>query len=103
MRYALTQVNPTAPATGAGVVFTVSLRGKTPGETTLALGPVEMADRRGQTLPVTAEAGTIKVVAAEAPSATSRIFAGFARAGNGRGRASTFSDKRSHPGFRDPG
>ena len=69
LRYALTQVNPTAPASGAGVVFTVSLRGKTPGDTTLAFGPVEMADRRGQALPVTAEPGTIKVIAAEAPSA----------------------------------
>jgi hypothetical protein len=68
LRYALTQVNPTAPATGTGVVFTVSFRGKTPGEATLALGPVEMADRRGQALPVTAEAGTIKVIAAEAPT-----------------------------------
>ena len=102
LRYALTQVNPTAPATGAGTVFTVQFRGKTPGETTLTLGPVEMADRRGQTLPVSVEAGTIKVVAAEAPDGDSLTFVRFACARNDRGRASIFSDKRSCPGFRDP-
>jgi hypothetical protein len=69
LRYALTQVNPTQPASGTGVIFIVQFRGKTPGETTLTLGPVEMADRQGQTLPVTIQSGTIRVITAESLAA----------------------------------
>ncbi len=76
LRYALTQVNPTEPASGAGVIFTVQFRGKAAGESALTLGPVELADRQGQLLPVTVQSGTIKVVATQAPTpvlpATSR-------------------------------
>jgi hypothetical protein len=62
LRYAITQVNPTQPASGTGVVLTVRFRGKAAGEAPLTLGPVEMADRQGQSLPVTVEHGTIRVV-----------------------------------------
>ena len=53
LRYALTQVNPTQPVSGTGVIFTVQFRGKAAGETALTLAPVELADRQGQLLPVT--------------------------------------------------
>ena len=66
LRYALTQVNPTQPASGTGVIFTVLFRGKSAGETALKLEPVEMADRQGQILPVTVQSGTIKVVTSQA-------------------------------------
>lgn len=66
LRYAATQVNPTGPATGTGVVLAIQLRARSPGETSLALGPVELADRQGQLIPVTVEPGTIRVVAAQA-------------------------------------
>jgi hypothetical protein len=66
LRYALTQVNPSQPVSGTGVLFTVQFRGKAAGETALTLAPVEMADRQGQLLPVTIQGGTIKVVASQA-------------------------------------
>lgn len=68
LRYAATQVNPTEPANGTGVVLTLQLRAKTPGETSLALGPVELADRQGQLIPVTVEPGAITVVEMRAPA-----------------------------------
>lgn len=71
LRYAITQVNPTAPASGAGVVFTVQFRGKTVGEMALAISPVELADRQGRSLPVTAQSVTIRVVASQAPAPVS--------------------------------
>ena len=66
LRYALTQVNPTQPASGTGAIFTVQFRGKSAGETALKLEPVEMADRQGQILPVTVQSGTITVVGNQA-------------------------------------
>ncbi len=69
LRYAVTQVNPTQPANGAGVILTVQFRGKAPGETALTLGPVEVADRQGQLLAVTVAPGAIRVVEAQAPPA----------------------------------
>lgn len=69
LRYAITQVNPTEPAAGTGVILTVQFRGKTSGETALTLGPVELADRQGQLLPVTVEPGAIRVVESRAPAA----------------------------------
>ena len=68
LRYTLTQVNPTQPVSGTGVIFTVQFRGKTTGETALTLVPVELADRQGQLLPATVEGGTIRVVADQAPT-----------------------------------
>ena len=68
LRYAITQVNPTQPASGTGVLFTVQFRGKAAGETALTLGPVELANRQGQLIPVTIQGGTLKVVAGQAPT-----------------------------------
>ena len=48
LRYAITQVNPTAPASGVGSSSTCGFAGRPPGATTLAVGPVELADRRGR-------------------------------------------------------
>jgi hypothetical protein len=78
--YALTQVNPSLPATGTGVLFSVRLRGKTAGRSQLKIGFVEMANRRGGLLAVQPQDGTIRVTAAGvgstagavAPAATAR-------------------------------
>ena len=70
LQYVITQVNPTAPASGTGVVLAFQVRGRQAGETPITFESVEMADRRGQTLAVTPSSGTIKVVAASAAPAT---------------------------------
>jgi len=62
--YALTQVNPTLPATGTGVLFSVRLRGKAAGRSELKIDFVEMANRRGGLLAVQPQDGTIRVIAA---------------------------------------
>ena len=79
LRYAMTQVNPTQPASGAGVIFTVQFRGKAAGETAFKLAPVEMADRQGQMLPVTVQSGTLRVVSqpsTKIPVPTSQLHGG---------------------------
>ena len=63
LNYVTTQISPTLPATGAGVVFSVQLRAKAAGETSLTLDSVEMANGKGQMLPVTVKSGTIRVIA----------------------------------------
>jgi hypothetical protein len=55
LRYVITQVSPTEPATGDGVVFTVQLRALADsGEGAFTLGPIEMADSAGTLLGSTA-------------------------------------------------
>ena len=61
LRYIVTQVNPTPPATGSGVVFAVNFRARAAGQTAVTITQVEMADREGLLLAVTAGAGTIEV------------------------------------------
>ncbi len=61
LRYVVTQVNPTAPATGAGVVFSFEVRAKTGGTTELEVTLVEMSDRDGNLLAVTTGLATIQV------------------------------------------
>jgi hypothetical protein len=67
LRYAITQVNPTEPASGTGVILAVQFRGKAAGETALKLDAVELANRQGQLLPAVFEGGSIRVVADRAP------------------------------------
>lgn len=69
LRYVVTQVNPTEPASGTGIVFIAQIRGKAPGGTVLTLGPVEMADRVGQLLPVAVQEVSIRIAAEEEASA----------------------------------
>lgn len=61
LRYVVTQVNPTPPATGSGVVFSFQVRARAGGATDLAVTLVEMSDRDGNLLAVTTGMATIQV------------------------------------------
>jgi hypothetical protein len=61
LRYVATQVNPTPPASGSGVVLSLRLRARAAGEVTIAITSVEMADRDGFLLAVTPGAATIMI------------------------------------------
>lgn len=62
LHYAIAQVNPTEPASGDGVLFTVQLRALAEsGEGAFTIGPVEMADRTGVILDVQMESGLIRI------------------------------------------
>ena len=62
--WAATQVNPTGPVTGTGPILVIQFRGKTRGASAaIEFTSVELADRRGNVLPVTRQAGTLSVVA----------------------------------------
>lgn len=61
-RYAVTQINPTPPASGNGVIFTLRVRGKTISESALTFTSVQMADQDATPLPVTPQNGTVRVV-----------------------------------------
>lgn len=53
LRYVVTQINPTPPANGSGLLFTVRLRGKgVAGQGSFVIENVEMSDRNGNLLPV---------------------------------------------------
>jgi hypothetical protein len=61
--FAMTQVNPSPPVTGSGVVFTVLFRGKTLGAASpLTITYQKMATRGGEVIAATAENGEIRVV-----------------------------------------
>lgn len=66
LRYAATQVNPTPPAAGDGIVFTLQVRGKAAGVSPLRIDLVEMANRSGELLSVTTQDGAITVSASGA-------------------------------------
>lgn len=74
IKYASVQLNPRAPATGAGVIFSFQVRGKAAGrQTTLSVEALEMADRNGVSLPAQKQDGAVQVSAAAAtpqPTAT---------------------------------
>ena len=67
--YVLTQVNPTPPASGKGVVLSLYFKGKINGQSSkLAVTFVESADRRGNKLPVQSAEISLKVVAPRPPT-----------------------------------
>jgi hypothetical protein len=77
LQYVITQVNPSQPVTGTGVICSVQFRGKLLGqESALTIGFVEIANRRGVKLSVRGQNGRLAVVQpkpptpAPAPSAT---------------------------------
>lgn len=70
LRYVVTQVNPTPPATGGGVVFTFQMRGRANGVSPLRVDLVEMANRSGELLPVTTTDGAITVTGGQPPAPT---------------------------------
>lgn len=63
-RYALTQINPTPPASGSGVLMYVTFRAVAPGTSTLALSGI-LSDRNGVRLPFVTQGGMVTVVDAE--------------------------------------
>lgn len=60
-RYVVTQLNPTPPATGSGIVLTVQVRARAAGLTDLTIPLVEMSDRDGNLLAVNAASSSIEV------------------------------------------
>lgn len=61
LRYAVTQVNPTPPAGGSGVVFTFQVRGRASGVSPLRVVLVELANRSGELLSVMTRDGAVTV------------------------------------------
>jgi hypothetical protein len=70
LRYAVTQVNPTPPASGSGTVFTIQVRGRAAGTSLLRIDLVEMANRSGELLAVTTSDGTITITGTAAAQPT---------------------------------
>lgn len=63
LQYVITQVNPTQPVNGNGVVVSLLVRGKSLGKRgQLTIDFVDIADRRGRKLTVQPKSGTISVV-----------------------------------------
>ncbi len=74
VQYVITQVNPTPPASGMGVVFSIQLRGKSPGgQSDLTIDFVEIADRHGMKLSVHPESGLLVVVPTKPPTPTPAV------------------------------
>lgn len=66
LQYVVTQVNPTPPANGSGVVVSLLVRGKTLGKSgALTIDYVQIADRSGKKLAVQLESGMISIVTAK--------------------------------------
>ena len=61
LRYVMTQVNPTLPATGSGVILSLQARGKAAGQAVFIVESVEMADRRGEALVVRPQNETVRL------------------------------------------
>lgn len=62
VQYAVTQINPTEPANGDGVIVTIAFRGRVAGrQSALTIESVTLANRDGTTLPVALHNGVITV------------------------------------------
>ncbi|MBI5879015.1 MAG: hypothetical protein HZB53_15295 [Chloroflexi bacterium] len=71
LQYVTTQVNPSPPVSGRGIVVSVLVRGKALGkQTAFTISFVEIADRTGRKLPVRGQAGNIVVVQPKPPTPT---------------------------------
>ena len=70
LMYVITQVNPSPPANGNGVVFWIEMRGKVMGESPFTIEFVDAADREGKTLTLDKQNGTIRVVKPKPPTPT---------------------------------
>lgn len=74
LQYVVTQVNPTEPASGAGIVVSILFRGKALGaQSELTITAVQIADRRGMKLDIQPQMSALTVVAPkpETPTPTS--------------------------------
>jgi hypothetical protein len=74
VRYAVTQINPTLPATGSGTLFTFQVRGKSGGDSQLRIDLVEMSNRSGELLPVQTAGGAVRVTGSAAVQPTAIIL-----------------------------
>lgn len=73
IRYAMTQLNPTAPASGSGLLFVVHLRARSEQSAApVAFVRKDLADRNGGTISSTAVDGSIGTVAPDEPSLSIR-------------------------------
>ncbi len=71
LRYVVTQLNPTLPANGEGVILVIQFLGKVAGvETSLDIVSVQIADRRGVKQPVTARDADLVAVPPKPPTPT---------------------------------
>ena len=71
LQYVITQVNPTPPANGSGVVLQVLVRAKTQGASSpFTINFVEIANGKGVKLPIEPKSGTIETVAPKPPTPT---------------------------------
>jgi hypothetical protein len=59
IRYALTQVNPSVPASGSGALAAVTFKRLSPDVTTLKILTHELSDRYGVTIPSTTQDGRV--------------------------------------------
>jgi hypothetical protein len=74
LQYVATQVNPTPPASGSGVVLSIRVRGKAQGASSaFTVSFVEIADRRGVKMPVEGGEGAIQVVAPKPETPTPAV------------------------------
>jgi hypothetical protein len=71
LHYVVTQLNPTPPANGEGVILSIQFLGKATGiETALTILSVQIADRRGVKQPVTAQDADLVAVPPKPPTST---------------------------------
>lgn len=71
LQYVATEVNPTPPANGTGIVLTLLVRGKGQGtKVPFKIDSIQVANGKGVKLPIIAQAGTIEVVAPKPPTPT---------------------------------
>ena len=72
LQYVITQVNPTPPANGDGIVVSIQFRGKTVGkQSPFIINLAEIADRQGRKLPVRVQNGTLSIVEPKPPKPNS--------------------------------
>lgn len=73
LQYVVTQMNPSPPANGSGIVLEILVRGKTRAQTSpITIIRAEIADRRGNTLNVASANGNVETVAPKAQTSTPR-------------------------------
>lgn len=80
LRYVITQVNPTEPASGAGVVLSLILRGKAVGaQSVFTINFIDLVDRRGNKLPTEPQNSALTVIdpkpGMDIPAAVAAILA----------------------------
>jgi hypothetical protein len=78
LRYVVTQLNPTPPVSGKGVVLSIRFRGRNPGTSSkLIITSAVIADRRGNKQPLTTRGAELIVVAPKPATPTTRPTSTF--------------------------